>query len=74
MCLDSHGVPELGKVRVGFEGVATLVRQGRPVVGQALLLLPNVQVDLLAAAEQTRVSVSVMVKVNERVTGCHLIL
>ena len=74
MCLDSHGVPELGKVRVGFEGVATLVGQGRPVVGQALLLLPNVQVDLLAAAEQTRVSVSVMVKVNERVTGCHLIL
>ena len=65
-------MPELGKVRVGFEGVATLVRQGRPVVGQALLLLPNVQVDLLAAAEQTRVRVKV--KVNERVTGCHLIL
>ena len=66
--LDSHGVPELGKVRVGFEGMATLVGQGRPVVGQALLLLPNVQVDLLAAAEQTRV------RVNVRVTGCHLIL
>ena len=64
MCLDSHGVPELGKVRVGFEGMATLVGQGRPVVGQALLLLPNVQVDLLAAAEQTRVSVKVNVKVK----------
>ena len=61
-------MPELGKVRVGFEGVATFVSQGRPVVGQALLLLPNVQVNLLAAAEQTRV------RVNVRVTGCHLIL
>ena len=48
-------MPELGKVRVGFEGVTTLVGQGRPVVGQALLLLPNVQVDLLAAAGQTGV-------------------
>ena len=57
----SHGVPELGKVSVGFEGVAALVSQGRPVVGQALLLLPNVQVDLLAAAEQTRARVRVRV-------------
>ena len=64
----SHGVPELGEVSVGFEGVATLVSQGRPVVGQALLLLPNVQVDLLAAAEQTRVRVRVRVRVS------HLIL
>ena len=61
-------MPELGKVRVGFEGVATLVRQGRPVVGQALLLLANVQVDLLAAAEKTRVRVSNCQRKGDRVS------
>ena len=34
--------------------------QGCSVVGQTLLLLANVQVDLLAAAEQTRVRVRVI--------------
>ena len=45
-------MPELGKVRVGFERVAALVSQGGTVVGQGLLLLPDVQVDLLGAAVQ----------------------
>ena len=48
-------MPELCKVSVWLEGVATLVREGGSVVGQALLLLANVQVDLLAAAGQTGV-------------------
>ena len=45
-------MPELGKVGVGFERVAALVSQGGTVVGQGLLLLPDVQVDLLGAAGQ----------------------
>ena len=45
-------MPELGKVGVGFERVAALVSQGGTVVGQGLLLLPDVQVDLLGAAVQ----------------------
>ena len=45
-------MPELGKVRVGFERVAALVSQGGTVVGQGLLLLPDVQVDLLVGAVQ----------------------
>ena len=45
-------MPELGKVRVGFERVAALVSQGGSVVGQGLLLLSDVQVDLLVAAVQ----------------------
>ena len=48
-------MPELCKVSVWLEGVATLVREGGSVAGQALLLLANVQVDLLAAAGQTGV-------------------
>ena len=43
-------MPELGKMRVWFERVAALVSQGGTVVGQGLLLLPDVQVDLLGAA------------------------
>ena len=45
-------MPELGKVRVGFERVAALVSQGGTIVGQGLLLLPDVQVDLLVATVQ----------------------
>ena len=45
-------MPELGKVRVWFERVAALVSQGGTVVGQGLLLLPDVQVDLLVATVQ----------------------
>ena len=68
-------MPELGKVSVGFEGVAALVSQGRPVVGQALLLLPNVQVDLLAAAEQARARVRVSDMVSFMVVRApHLLL
>ena len=66
-------MPELGKVSVGFEGVAALVSQGRPVVSQALLLLSNVQVDLLAAAEKNpgSLSVSGYVSIYEACVDAH---